>query len=436
MTFNADMHPTSQQPKRPRTKEDNAARLAVRRHGGACLKHKSTKKKVRFLGNFETVQLIYRQCRCKMPGYRSGLRSAPLVAASPPQLSSASPYSPPGLETDPPKYRSPRQIVSQSLLQLLKGRDMSITPAEPFCERLPKILSAAAKLLKTDFNLSADPWLPVLRVADTIFRSTETLVGQIDISNLNSSLQQRFYHRLSEVILQICIILSEDCPTSLQTMRFLLSLREAIENLLDCLNIDRATEWARTCTLTVWLDITEREINTLRLLLPEDTPVFTCPFPLAGCTYQTTDMQQWILHKDQCDKQRSISRSARTSKKAGNELLDSPYRIHTEAKVFRVLRFIICLLLLLVQTDSFQPHSGLFKGAPPQVDRRQRFKIYRIVWLKSLRLFVVWLDSLRLFGLCMLSVLPACTNMLGFVVCWLTILRSINTWKCTGDLCC
>jgi hypothetical protein len=50
MTFNADMHPTSQQPKRARSKEDNAARLAVRRHGGACLKHKSTKKAVRFLG--------------------------------------------------------------------------------------------------------------------------------------------------------------------------------------------------------------------------------------------------------------------------------------------------------------------------------------------------------------------------------------------------
>jgi hypothetical protein len=50
MTFNADMHPTSQQPKRARTKEDNTARLAVRRHGGACLKHKFTKKKVRFLG--------------------------------------------------------------------------------------------------------------------------------------------------------------------------------------------------------------------------------------------------------------------------------------------------------------------------------------------------------------------------------------------------
>lgn len=50
MTFSADMHPTSQRPKRARTKEDNAARLAVRRHGGACLKHKSTKKAVRFLG--------------------------------------------------------------------------------------------------------------------------------------------------------------------------------------------------------------------------------------------------------------------------------------------------------------------------------------------------------------------------------------------------
>src|ERR1700728_477013 len=105
--------------------------------------------------------------------------------------------------------------------------------AEPFCERLPKILSAAAKLLKTDSGLSANSWLPVLRVADTIFRSTETLIGQIDISNLYSSSQQKFYHRLSEVVLQICIILSEDCPTSLQAMRFLLSLREAIENLLD-----------------------------------------------------------------------------------------------------------------------------------------------------------------------------------------------------------
>jgi hypothetical protein len=50
MIFNTDMHPASQQPKQARSKEDNAARLAVRRRGGACSKHKSTKKAVRFLG--------------------------------------------------------------------------------------------------------------------------------------------------------------------------------------------------------------------------------------------------------------------------------------------------------------------------------------------------------------------------------------------------
>jgi hypothetical protein len=49
MIFDTDMHPASQQLKRARTKEDNAARLAVRRRG-ACSKHKSTKKMVRFLG--------------------------------------------------------------------------------------------------------------------------------------------------------------------------------------------------------------------------------------------------------------------------------------------------------------------------------------------------------------------------------------------------
>jgi hypothetical protein len=276
---------------------------------------------------------------------------------------------------------------------------MTSTPAEPFCERLPKILSAAAKLLKTDFDLSADPWLPILRVADTIFQLTETLIGQIDMSNVSPSFQQRFYRRLSEVIFQICIILSEDCPTSLRTMRFLSSLIEAIENLLDCLSIDRATERTRAYTPTLWLDITEREINALRLLLPEDTPVFTCPFPLAGCNYQTTDMQQWILHRDQCYKQRSASRFAGTLEKERNELLDSRYRARRDARrVFKVGR------------------------------------VFALLWhefVEAIRRMVV-LKLPRLFGLCMLSVLPACTNIFGFVVCWLTILRSMNTWKCTG----
>lgn len=317
---------------------------------------------------------------------------------------------------------------------------MTSTSAEPFCERLPKILSAAAKLLKTDFDLSADPWLPVLRVADTIFQSTETLIGQIDMSNVSPSFQQRFYRRLSEVIFQICIVLSEDCPTSLQTMRFLSSLMEAIENLLDCLSIDRATEWTRTYTPTLWLDIIEREINALRLLLPEDTPVFTCPFPLAGCNYQTTDMQQWILHRDQCDKQRSVSRSAGTLEKERNELLDSRYWVRPAAEtllegVLAILFILLFFVQILVAKSWWEcykaarfevrrPHRQLLEGHWQLFEaRRQLFEaIYRIVWL----------GLLRLFGLCMLSVLPVCTNMLGFVVCWLTILRSINTWKCTG----
>jgi len=335
--------------------------------------------------------------------------------------------------------------VSQSLLQLLERHGMTSTSAEPFCERLPKILSAAAKLLKTDFALSADPWLPVLRVADTIFQSTETLIGQIDMSNVSPGFQQRFYRRLSKVIFQICIILSEDCPTSLRIMRFLSSLIEAIEILLDCLSIDRATEWTRAYTPTLWLDIIEREINALRLLLPEDTPVFTCPFPLAGCNYQTTDMQKWILHKDQCDKQRSVSRSAGTPKKKGNELLGSRYRVRPDAEKFFTVGRVFALLWheraattrpalrerawnitrsilpSFIQTGASPPHREWYEGRFSGTGR-VTVVIYRIVWL----------GLLRLSGLCMLSALPACTNMLGFVVCWLTILQSINTWKCTG----
>jgi hypothetical protein len=386
-----------------------------------------------------------------------------LIAACPPQPSSASPYPPQGLETDPTKHHSPRQIVSQSLLQLLERHGMTSTPAEPFCERLPKILSAAAKLLKTDFDFSADQWLPVLRVADTIFQSTETLIRQIDMSNVSPSFQQRFYRRLSQVIFQICITLSEDCPTSLQTMRFLSSLIEAIENLLDCLSIDRTTEWTRTYTPTLWLDTAEREINALRLLLPEDTPVFTCPFPLAGCNYQTTDMRQWILHRDQCDKQRSVSRSAGTLEKERDELLDLRYRVRPNlrrfckvARVFAMLwhepiggaattrpalrerarNITRSVLSSFSRTGVFQPHrdwyrDAIFVGdASPQVDRRQLFESRRQLFEEIYR--IVWLELFQLFGLCMLSVLLVCTNMLGFVVCWLTILRSINTWKCTG----
>jgi hypothetical protein len=58
---------------------------------------------------------------------------------------------------------------------------------------------------------------------------------------------------------------------------------------------------------------------------------------------------------------------------------------------------------------------------PPALDRRLLVEaICRIVWL----------ELLRLFGLCMLSAMPLCSNRLGFVVCWLPILRSMSMWKC------
>jgi hypothetical protein len=50
MVWTQHMNPASQRPKQTRTKEDTAARMAVRRHGGACPKHKATKKAVRFSG--------------------------------------------------------------------------------------------------------------------------------------------------------------------------------------------------------------------------------------------------------------------------------------------------------------------------------------------------------------------------------------------------
>jgi hypothetical protein len=46
MVWNHNMNPLAQRPKRPRTKEERDSRLAVRRHGGACSRHKASKKAV------------------------------------------------------------------------------------------------------------------------------------------------------------------------------------------------------------------------------------------------------------------------------------------------------------------------------------------------------------------------------------------------------
>jgi hypothetical protein len=309
-----------------------------------------------------------------------------------------------------------------------------------------------------DVEVSTETWLPVLRIAGTIFLSTETLIRRMQASAVTAILRQLFYVNLFDVISLICTILSEDCPTSLQTMRFLEQLRKASDNLSHLLGMVGATEDTQTInadTLNLWREAIDRELQAVRSLLPEDTPVFSCPFPLAGCTYQTTNMQQWILHKDQCHERRSASRTSRHFESELGERLNSRYsrRGHEMIK-FALLEAIskledvknsavpTCLVLparargiatLIVGGCVNYPHSHCSSSVgrwgsnspPPQCDHWLLFEaIYRIVWL----------ELLRLFGLCMLSVLPVCTNMLGFMVCWLSILRSVNMWKCKGKV--
>lgn len=55
MVWSQDMNPLTQRPKRTRTKEDRETRLAVRRNGGACPRHKASKKAV----IFSSQRLIY-----------------------------------------------------------------------------------------------------------------------------------------------------------------------------------------------------------------------------------------------------------------------------------------------------------------------------------------------------------------------------------------
>jgi hypothetical protein len=377
------------------------------------------------------------------------------------------------LETVSSDKNAPRHVVSRSLLELVKNHHVASASAGLLQERLPEILRTAAELLETDVELSTDMWLPVLRVAGIIFRFTEILTRQIENSNATVSFRQRFYLGFFRVISLICNNLSEDCPTPLKKMRFLECLMEVTNDLLDPLSIAGVTEFNQPTTantLKLWLDTIRSELYAMRSLLPEDTPVFTCPFPLAGCTYQTTNMQHWILHKDKCCEQRSASRTARPFENEANERFDSrwvlcevarrKYKIGNTSAVFwrdiptiaissrpalrararEIAGSYVTGGLGACSTAASTRSLGAWSTAisasgcctschhphcPPQCDHRPLCEaIYRIVWL----------ELLRLFGLCMLSVMPLCTNMLGFVVCWLTILRSVSMWKREGRL--
>jgi hypothetical protein len=351
---------------------------------------------------------------------------------------------------------------------------MASPPIRLLDQHLPDILKAAAELLASDDELSTtDMWLPVLRVADTIFRSTTALISHIETSTITTSSKQFFYNNLFNVISLICDVLSEDCQTLSEIWRFLARLMEAANDLSMYLSIAGAnedTERAKTNTLKLWLETIRSELQTVCSLLPEDTLVFTCPFPLAGCTYQTTDMEQWKLHKDKCRGLRLASRRLEPVRKKTNKELEAYHT--TRALTISAVTIALCERPSALLKQFLQDHMKSTVQIRPALRKKTRVLLDEVScwlppveidfgvlaskfaskfpWHKDLALSphfppiwdnrglfeaicrVVWLELLRMFGLCMLSVMPMRTNTLGFVVCWLTILRSVSMWKCEG----
>jgi hypothetical protein len=267
-------------------------------------------------------------------------------------------------------------------------------------ECLPAFLNKAAELLTTDLELSTtDKWQPVLRVAGTTLRCTAALIGHINRSVITTGSRQLFYN-LFDVISLICNILSQDCPTILGLMRFLKRLMEAANDISQSLGIaGPGVVLEEAHTIKLWLETIGNELQTVLSLLRADTLVFTCPFPLAGCTYQTTDMQQWTSHMNICRGQQLVSRRFLPVETRACKELDLRDAKHALA---------VATLKIADLNGTIARHSG-------PIRHLHRF-------------------TLQLFGLCILSVPPLRTNMLGFVVCWLAILRSVNMWKCRNRL--
>lgn len=328
---------------------------------------------------------------------------------------------------------------------MVKSPDVVSASPSVLDQRLPEALKAAAKLLATDLELSTtDTWQPVLRVAGTTFQSTATLIGHIKKSVITIGSRQLLYNNLFDVISLICNILSQDCPTILGVMRFLKRLMEAANDISHSLGIARpSVELAKASTLKLWLETIGSELQTVLSLLREDTLVFTCPFPLAGCTYQTTDMQQWTSHMNICRGQRLVSRrfepvetraceelDLRSAKHAlvvaTLEITDLNRTIWRHSNGVRHLRRVteldpFCHASLAISIDVILLVWWFLRLVN---DIEVLYKCFLEALYRS-----VWLELLRPFGLCMLSVMPLRTNMLGFVACWLTILRSVSIWK-------
>lgn len=167
-------------------------------------------------------------------------------------------------------------------------------------------------------------------------------------------------------------------------------------------------------------------------------PLFGWQISETSCLplYQTTDMQQWILHKNQCYERRSASSTARPSE---NERYDR--RDDRRRDVDDSVTFWGCIPAAEIDFDVIALDIDVYLGpevAPSRPSYRLPdslpcFHYWLRLFLREYRAAcsIVWL-LLRLRGLCILSILPLCTNMSGFAVCWLTISRSGSMWKCKG----
>lgn len=127
------------------------------------------------------------------------------------------------------------------------------------------------------------------------------------LANIDTAVQIPHAHRVlcSKLVFIVDLIgkiFVAESVSSLDVLRFLGRLEDVVEDLLHAWQL---VESAPSQILEQWLQIIRSERTHMSWRLPPTTPVFTCPFLLAGCRYQTVDFGEWAAHKDLCYKQHS-----------------------------------------------------------------------------------------------------------------------------------
>lgn len=167
-----------------------------------------------------------------------------------------------------------------------------------------------------------DDWLPLLRVVRTMFDSANGLLVDIDTTVQIPHAHRVLRGKLGFIIDLIGKIFVAESVSSLDVVRFFIRLEDVVEDLLYAWKL---VQPAPSQILEQWLQIIRSEKTHMSWHLPPTTPVFTCPFLLAGCSYRTIDFGEWITHKDICYKQHLglIKSSVPTSLSSNSQELPS-----------------------------------------------------------------------------------------------------------------